>query len=149
MALLANLSANDFGYISSGRLIERTANTYRVMEKLERFKGNFFNWYNTETLTTLHPLYVSSVDSGNLSGALLVLGRGLLGIRSSRVLPQGAVTGIADTAALLASEIKTRGKYRLWSQDSIKRILSVVSRKVQTRPRPGPFLWQPPEPRMK
>jgi cyclic beta-1,2-glucan synthetase len=41
LALLANLSAYDFGYISAGQLIERTGNAFRAMQKLERHQGHF------------------------------------------------------------------------------------------------------------
>ena len=38
LALLANLSAYDFGYISAGQLIERTTNALHTMEALERHR---------------------------------------------------------------------------------------------------------------
>src|SRR6185295_10582283 len=66
LALLANLAAYDFGYITLDRLIERTTNALDTMEKLERYSGHFYNWYDTQTLQPLYPLYVSTVDSGNL-----------------------------------------------------------------------------------
>ena len=80
VSLLANLAAYDFGYISIDRLIERTTNALDTMEKLERYSGHFYNWYDTETLQALHPLYVSTVDSGNLAAHLLTLRQGLLSI---------------------------------------------------------------------
>src|SRR3546814_7624999 len=43
------------------------------MQKLPQFKGHFFNWYGTQDLHPLNPAYVSSVDSGNLAGHLIVL----------------------------------------------------------------------------
>ena len=52
---------------------ERTANTFRTMEALERYRGHFFNWYDTQSLKPLQPLYISTVDSGNLAGHLLTL----------------------------------------------------------------------------
>ena len=67
LALLANLSAYDFGYISAGQLIERTANALHTMEALERHRGHFYNWYDTQSLKPLPPLYISTVDSGNLA----------------------------------------------------------------------------------
>ncbi len=79
LALLANLSAYDFGYISAGKLIERTAKAFHTMEGLERHQGHFYNWYDTQSLKPLPPLYISSVDSGNLAGHLLTLRPGLLG----------------------------------------------------------------------
>ena len=80
LALLANLSAYDFGYLSGGQLIERTGNAFRSMEALERYRGHFYNWYDTQSLTPLLPIYISSVDSGNLAGQVLTLRAGLLAL---------------------------------------------------------------------
>ena len=44
-----------------------------TMAKLDRYRGHFYNWYDTETLRALDPQYVSSVDSGNLAGHLIAL----------------------------------------------------------------------------
>jgi hypothetical protein len=78
LALLSNLAACDFGYIAGGALVERTANTLGTMEQLARYRGHFYNWYDTLTLQPMPPLYVSPADSGNLAGHLLTLGAGLL-----------------------------------------------------------------------
>jgi len=71
LSLLANQAAYDFGYITILTFIERTSHTLRTMNSLERYKGHFYNWYDTQSLDPLLPLYVSSVDSGNLVGYLL------------------------------------------------------------------------------
>ena len=67
MALLANLAAYDFGYIPAEVLVSRTTSAFDTMDKLERHRGHFYNWYDTRTLAPLLPRYVSTVDSGNLS----------------------------------------------------------------------------------
>ena len=77
LALLANLSAWDFGYISTGQLIDRTAKALGTMETMERYKGHFYNWYDTESLQPLLPMYISTVDSGNCAAHLLTLRAGL------------------------------------------------------------------------
>jgi hypothetical protein len=77
LALLSNLAAYDFGYISAGTLIERTRAAFDTMERLERYRGHFYNWYDTADLSPLLPRYVSSVDSGNLAASLLTLRGGL------------------------------------------------------------------------
>jgi len=97
LSLLANLSAYDFGYISAGKLIERTANTVRTMETLERFRGHFFNWYDTQTLLPLLPTYISSVDSGNLGGHLLTLKPGLRGLVDEPIFGRRTFEGLNDT----------------------------------------------------
>ncbi|MBI5860773.1 MAG: cyclic beta 1-2 glucan synthetase [Rhodocyclales bacterium] len=102
LALLANLSAYDFGYIPAGQLIERTANTLRTMETLERYHGHFYNWYDTQTLQPLPPLYISTVDSGNLAGHLLTLRPGLLALIDDPIVGERLFEGLIDTLKLLA-----------------------------------------------
>ena len=101
MALLANLTAYDFGYIPAGQLIERTANSLRTMQGLERHRGHFYNWYDTLSLKPLHPIYVSTVDSGNLAGHLLTLRPGLLALADAPILGARVFDGLHDTLAIL------------------------------------------------
>jgi len=100
LALLANLSAVDFGYLSVGGLIERTRQAFATMNRLERYRGHFYNWYETRTLETLKPLYISSVDSGNLAGHLLTLGPGLLELADRTILAPEVFAGLLDSLAL-------------------------------------------------
>ncbi len=65
MALISNLAAHDFGYISTATLLMRTAGTLATMEELERYPRQFYDWYDTLTLLPLLPRFVSTVDSGN------------------------------------------------------------------------------------
>ncbi len=101
LALLANLSAHDFGYISVGKLLERTTNALQTMLTLDRYRGHFYNWYDTLSLTPLPPLYVSSVDSGNLSGHLLTLRPGLLALADQKILGARTFDGLGDTMRVL------------------------------------------------
>ncbi|MEO8407794.1 MAG: glucoamylase family protein, partial [Oxalobacteraceae bacterium] len=101
LSLLANLVAHDFGYIPAGKLIERSQNTFQTMAALERYQGHFYNWYNTQTLKPKHPMYVSTVDSGNLAGHLLTLGPGLTGLLDTPILGARIFFGIRDTFEIL------------------------------------------------
>ncbi len=101
LALLANLSAHDFGYISTEQLIERTANAFHTMEALERHRGHFYNWYDTQSLKPLLPTYISAVDSGNLAGHLLTLRPGLLALPDQKILGARLFTGLSDTLMIL------------------------------------------------
>ncbi len=101
LSLLANLSAYDFGYIPAGPLIERTANALHTMAALERHRGHFYNWYDTQSLQPLTPLYISSVDSGNLAGHLLTLRPGLLALPDHRILGPRLFDGLVDTVRVL------------------------------------------------
>ncbi len=101
LALLSNLTAYDFGYITTGQLLERSSNTLSTMEKLERHRGHFYNWYDTQTLQSLLPTYISTVDSGNLAGHLLILRRGLLGLKDQPILGAQWLAGCRDTLVTL------------------------------------------------
>jgi cellobiose phosphorylase len=105
MALLADLAAYDFGYIPAGELLMRVGNTLAAMEKLERYRGHLYNWYDTRTLQPLHPQYVSSVDSGNLAGCLLTLQAGLAELKNQPVLSANAFQGLRDTLQVLAEHL--------------------------------------------
>ncbi len=101
LSLLSNLTAYDFGYIHAGELLERTSNTFNTMKKMEKYCGHFYNWYDTESLKPLHPLYISSVDSGNLAGHLLTLKPGLLSIPDQKILGTRLLEGINDTLMIV------------------------------------------------
>ena len=101
LALLANLSAWDFGYISAGQLIDRTANALRTMEAMERHKGHFYNWYDTESLKPLLPMYISTVDSGNLAAHLLTLRAGLASFPDVKITGPKVFNGLTDTLSIL------------------------------------------------
>lgn len=105
LALLANLTAYDFGYITLGQLLFRTNNTLQSMKKLERYRSHFYNWYNTETLAPLFPRYISTVDSGNLAGHLLTLRQGLLALVDAKILNPNYLSGLEDTCDTLASKL--------------------------------------------
>jgi cyclic beta-1,2-glucan synthetase len=106
LALLSNLAACDFGYLSVGQLLQRTSDALDVMQRMERHRGHFFNWYDTRTLKPLLPLYVSSVDSGNLAGHLLTLGPGLVELQGTSVLAPQVFAGLHDTLRIVLSLTK-------------------------------------------
>jgi cyclic beta-1,2-glucan synthetase len=101
LALLANLAARDLGYLSVGGLIERTQATLATMKRLERHRGHFYNWYETRTLKPLQPLYISSVDSGNLAGHLLTLAAGLREQADEKIFSPQIFAGLRDTVKIL------------------------------------------------
>lgn len=105
LSLLSCLSARDFGYITTRQLLERTTLTIATMQKMERFRGHFFNWYDTQSLNILFPKYISTVDSGNLVGHLLVFQQGLLAIPYQPIINSKIVEGIEDTFQILADTL--------------------------------------------
>ena len=71
------------------------------MGRLERFRGHFYNWYETTDLRPLEPRYVSTVDSGNLASQLLVLGNACRGALECPLLDHEAFAGIEDAVLLV------------------------------------------------
>jgi cyclic beta-1,2-glucan synthetase len=108
MALLANLTAFDFGYLTAGNVLERVTNTFQTLDKLDRYLGHFYNWYDTQTLRTLHPRYISTVDSGNFAGHLLTLRQGLLELPQKPILSYQLWYGLCDTLRIIVKLDKTR-----------------------------------------
>ncbi|HYM48358.1 MAG TPA: cyclic beta 1-2 glucan synthetase, partial [Burkholderiaceae bacterium] len=105
LALLADLTAHDFGYLSAGQLVTRTTNTLRTLQSLERYRGHFFNWYDTRTLAPLNPRYISTVDSGNLVGHLMTLRAGLGALADAPIVNPRWLEGIGDTFEILREAV--------------------------------------------
>ncbi|MDH1574625.1 GH36-type glycosyl hydrolase domain-containing protein [Pseudomonas sp. GD03746] len=110
MALLSHLAAHDFGYLSAGRLFERLTCMFDSMDGLERYKGHFYNWYDTQALKPLPPLYVSSVDSGNLAALLLTLRPGLLAMAEAPAPGRQVTRGLLDTLDILHEAFTQAGR---------------------------------------
>jgi len=97
LSLTASLAAYDLGYICADTVVIRTRRTLDTLGELERHRGHFFNWYDTLSLQPLTPRYISTVDSGNLSGHLLVLASGLEQLGADPLVRPEVANGLAHT----------------------------------------------------
>ena len=113
LALLSNLAAYDFGYVPAGEFLKRTANALCTMENMERYRGHFLNWYDTTSLKPLSPMYVSTVDSGNLAASLLTLRPGLLALADDEIFDTRLFAGLSDTLGCLLDNANGFGKTQL------------------------------------
>ena len=139
LSLLAILTAYDFGFIPMDELIGRTEKTLTTMGQLKRYRGHFYNWYDTITLEPLLPRYVSTVDSGNLVGDLLVLRQGLYELPNSPVFSRRFGEGLSDTLTLLSDAMDSATKKYKWKvptsiQSKIEEMKEVAARM------PGPVI---------
>lgn len=80
--LLSALAARDMNFIDTAELAERVGNTLTTVERMQKYHGNLYNWYHTQTLSVLEPQYVSTVDSGNFVCCLVALKEGLREFRA-------------------------------------------------------------------
>ncbi len=100
MYLNVILAARDFGWIGTREAVARLEATVTTLHRMEHYRGHFLNWYDTESLRTLEPRYVSTVDSGNLAGNLLVVQHGCAQMR--RPADAGRIrAGLRDTFAMV------------------------------------------------
>jgi len=65
LGILAVISAYDLKFIQLDKIVVYLENILNTIEKLEKWNGHLYNWYNTKTLMPLMPRYISTVDSGN------------------------------------------------------------------------------------
>ncbi|HYS93752.1 MAG TPA: glucoamylase family protein [Candidatus Acidoferrales bacterium] len=107
--LLSTVAARDFGWTGTLDTVDRLEATLQTMQRLERFRGHFFNWYDTTDLRPLDPRYVSSVDSGNLAGHLIALGHACREIMERPLLPDAALAGMEDAALLVRDAARALG----------------------------------------
>ncbi|QPC88131.1 protein ndvB [Mesorhizobium sp. NBSH29] len=104
--LLSVVSARDFGWISLADAISRIDATMATIERMERHRGHLYNWYETTTLKPLLPLYISSVDSGNLAGHLIAVAAACQKwAESPAVHLQGDFDGLLDTLSILEESL--------------------------------------------
>lgn len=110
MGMLSTVAAHDLGYIDTASMMDRLEATMAAVERLERHEGHLLNWYDTTTLQPLLPRYVSTVDSGNLAGALIVMAEGLREVARE---PQGEgarCSGLRDTALVALNAVESMPK---------------------------------------
>ena len=98
---LTVISARDFGWIGDCETVDRLQATMASARNLEHQHGHLYNWYDTETGKPLSPRYVSSVDSGNYVGHLLVLASFCREWRENPPTPVDPRNGLADGVGLL------------------------------------------------
>jgi len=98
--LLSGVTARDFGWAGTAETVERLEATLATMNLLQRFRGHFYNWYDTRDLRPLDPQYVSSVDSGNLAGHLIALANTCQAWTSHPGAGAQALAGVEDNLHL-------------------------------------------------
>ena len=84
LQLLSTISARDLGFITTQEMVRRLERAFRSLERMRRFHGHFFNWYDLHDLRVLEPAYISTVDSGNLAGHLIAMRQACLAIREEQ-----------------------------------------------------------------
>ncbi|MGH7497427.1 MAG: GH36-type glycosyl hydrolase domain-containing protein [Gemmatimonadales bacterium] len=103
LQLLATVSACDLGFITIEDMTERLELAFRALERMRRFRGHFYNWYDLVDLHVLEPAYISTVDSGNLAGHLIALRQACLELQRQTPSSSGVWRAL-DTGLAIAAE---------------------------------------------
>ncbi len=104
--------ACELGYLTVPELAALTSRTLATVAGMRKYHGHLLNWYDTRTLQPLTPLFVSSVDSGNLLASLWTLQQGSLERLRQPILQAGLAEGLLDYLRALA-ELRVFSQKRL------------------------------------
>ena len=106
--LIGIVSARDLGFIGNLEMLRRIDQSLSTIERLEKWNGHLYNWYDTLTLSVLRPHYVSTVDSGNLIGYLMVLEKALEEYMKKPAVDVTFAYGLMDLIRLSGEEREDR-----------------------------------------
>jgi cyclic beta-1,2-glucan synthetase len=103
LLLNARQAATTFGYLTVPEFVELTENSFQTYEKLEKYRGHIYNWYDTRTLQPIRPITISSVDSGNLAASFYTVRTGCRSLLREQLLDPALFSGMRDHWDLLMS----------------------------------------------
>ena len=109
LLLNARQVACELGYLTVPEFLDLSSKTLKVLENMPRYRGHLYNWYDTHTLKPLPPLFVSTVDSGNLVASLWTLEQGCLELVERPALGSQLAEGFLDHLRILM-DLKAFGR---------------------------------------
>jgi cyclic beta-1,2-glucan synthetase len=102
LLLNSRLAAHDLGFLTTQEFIRDTERTLETVSRMPKCKGHLYNWYATDSLEPVPPLFVSTVDNGNLLCSLWTLKQGCLEMIRQPLLRPALWEALRDHAGLLA-----------------------------------------------
>jgi cyclic beta-1,2-glucan synthetase len=93
----------EFGFLTVPEFAAQTLRTLATVSALRKYRGHVLNWYDTRTLEPLPPLFVSSVDSGNLLASFWTLQQGSMDRLQQPILQPQLSEGFLDYLRVLAA----------------------------------------------
>ena len=102
LLLNSRQAAYDLGYLTLDEFIHDTHETLATVSRMEKHRGHLYNWYDNRTLEPVKPLFVSTVDNGNLLCSLWTLKHGCLEAAQQPLFGENLWHGIRDHVNLLA-----------------------------------------------
>ncbi len=99
LELVSCACACHMGYFCIEQSLETIAGIMASIDKLEKWNGHIYNWYDTTTLKPLRPTYVSSVDSGNFAAYLVTAAEMIKHLMLSPLFTRKRFQGLKDTVS--------------------------------------------------
>lgn len=112
MGLITNITAYDIGFIGINSVLERLNKGIESINRLEKYHGHLYNWYDTKSMKPLWPRYISTVDSGNLVGYYWVIIESLKEYKSNPIIREVYIKGLVEALSLAEAEDKNRVIYK-------------------------------------
>lgn len=127
LLLDSRLAALDLGFLTLPEFIRNMEKTFETVSRMPKCHGHLYNWYATDTLKPVEPLFVSSVDSGNLLCSLWTSKQGCLESIKRPLLHPALWEGIRSQVELL-SDISARSGADDEIQSAVQELRCLVSK---------------------
>jgi hypothetical protein len=154
LLLNARQVACEFGYLTVPEMADLTGRTLATVSSLRKHHGHVLNWYDTRTLQPMAPLFVSSVDSGNLLASLWTLQQGCLERLRQPVVQPCLTEGFLDhlrvlsgRALFLKKQVSSCERQRntdAWLQSMLalpEGLFERIRERLSKSKRGGPMQW--------
>ena len=113
----ARIAAVHFGYLTIPEFAGQTMETLQTVRKLQKYKGHILNWNSNESLRSLEPCFVSTVDSGNLVACLWTLKQAALSFAAKSPADEVLWDGIVDVAREASPELNLHLQRAEWREN--------------------------------
>ncbi|HLI85084.1 MAG TPA: glucoamylase family protein [Bryobacteraceae bacterium] len=95
LLLNARVAAVHLGLAPLSEFVFETRQTLDSLQALPKYRGHLFNWYSISTRQPIAPLFISTVDSGNLAAALWTLKQAALSFAAEPPARRGLTKELA------------------------------------------------------
>ncbi|MGA2350459.1 MAG: glucoamylase family protein [Terracidiphilus sp.] len=113
LLLNARQAACEFGFLTVPEFAALTEHCLATIDRLEKYRGHLFNWYDTKTLEPLRDSpFVSSVDSGNFVASLYTLHSGALELIRQPLFSKQLFAGLSVHWQLMRSKNSRQSPFR-------------------------------------
>ena len=114
LLLNSRQAACELGFITVPEFVALTGHTLATIDRLEKYQGHLYNWYDTQTLVALTGLdgtaFISTVDSGNFVASLYTLRSGSLELLNKPLIQTKNFVGIRTYWHTIRDECKLPSK---------------------------------------